>query len=262
MVARQTRQILFMAAGALGVMLGFGVVVWLSSGPGDERAPRNVETGPDSQDATGETVAKKGSGLRDVDLRLLEGLREAVSEESKVAVLDAYARDQGATSSSSALRNAMTLERSSTVRIRAFQVAKELASTEGRPQLTSVLKAAVSNPHEDVRRAGLRACRDNPRYELMQDLLKAVERGDSDRPLAIQALAFMEDETAQQVVLETARSKEVPREQRIQAIALLCRTRLGDGVSYLQQLATGEDRELRECAMEALRVWQAANKDE
>lgn len=193
-------------------------------------------------------------------LNLEEALRRdldaADSEEAKIEVLNRFAQDPQARSNSSALRASILVEKSPRVRLKAFQTARDLALKEDRSALISILKHGVGNPYSEVRRESLRACRDNPHYELLNDLLEVAERGGQDRSIAIQALAFMDDPEAQRKVLETAQSMDVPKDHRIQAITLLSRTRLNEAVSYLQELATSDDSELKRYAMEALQIWQ------
>lgn len=249
---------ILISAGVLIVVGGLCVAAGLLAGS-DGGFGSKAATPPDNNADFAQRAASAPQ-LLEPDGQLQDALRGAATVSEKLSALDRYGRVPGASSRCVPLRHAMSIERSGAVRIKAFQVAKELASREGSLYLTEILRSGITNPHEDVRREGLRACRDNPRYELLTDLLGIVKSGGSERPVAIQALAFMDDPVAQQAVLDTAMADYIPREQRVQAVALLCRTRLNDGVAYMQQLATGDDDELRDVAMVALRVWQDSQR--
>jgi hypothetical protein len=249
---RQSNALIFAAAAltlAASFFVTFVLLMERDERPGFTSA-RNTEDVPD---VTSSHPAPEPLSL---DQELQRDLREAGSEEAKIEVLNRFSQDPQARSSSSALRASMLVEKSAQVRLKAFQTARDLALKEDRGALTSILKEGIGNPYSEVRRESLRACRDNPRYELLQDLLEVAERGGQDRSIAIQALAFMDDPEAQRKVLETARSEQVPKADRIQAIALLAKSNLSESVSYLQELATGDNEELQPYAMEALSAWQ------
>ena len=176
----------------------------------------------------------------------------AKNESDRLAALDLYSASPDARSDSRMLSDLILTDESAAVRRKAFAVALDLARTEGGKEEIDVLKRGVANPHSDVRRDSVRACRDRPRYELLEELLQLASQEGPERPVAIEALAFMDDPQAQQTVLDTARSERVSRADRIQAIALLARTDLEEGVEYLNELANGEDEELRAFAIEAL----------
>lgn len=219
-------------------------------------APQRVVAAEELEVETEEADQAQPPRSPSLDERLKERLEQAQSEEEKIGAIEDYVKEPSARSDSAVLRSSMLMEDSATVRVRAFEATKELALREDRSALINVLSNGVGNPYADVRRESIRACRDHPHYELMDELLNIVERGGSDRSVAIQALAFLDDPEAQKKVLETAQSTELPRPDRIQAIALLSRTDLDEGVSYLQELATGDDHELQKFALEALSIWQ------
>lgn len=120
----------------------------------------------------------------------------------------------------------------------------------------SVLSDALYNPHPDVRRECLRICATDPHVELLDELLRLADDGGQERFLAAQALAFLDDDKAHEKVLAVARSEDLPRAERIRAVALLSRSQLTEAVLYLQELAAGTDAELREYAMSALAAMQ------
>ncbi len=194
------------------------------------------------------------------DRRLQRLLSGAHSEEEKVAVLQELALDPDARSSMPELRSMMVTERSRLVREKAFETCKLLAEREGREAVTSLLLDTVRNPYPELRREGLRACVQHPRYELMADLIEVADAGGQERFLAVQALAFIDDEVAQQKVLEMARSEEIPRAERLRAVVLLSQTNLAEGTYYLQDLAAGNDPELSKHAAAALEAMQEKRK--
>lgn len=183
-------------------------------------------------------------------------LTGANSADARIAAIEAFAESGEARSSSSVLRSTMLVDTEASVRLKAFQVARDLAINEERESLINILAVGVQSPYSEVRRESIRSCRDHPHYELQDELLEVVAQGGPDRSVAVQALAFLDDQVAQEKVLQIAKSEDVPRAERIQAIALLCRTDLRDGLGYLQELATGDDAELQRYAMEALSIWQ------
>lgn len=189
-------------------------------------------------------------------------LTEAKSADARIAALEAFAKSGEAHSGSNVLRSTMLVDTEASVRLKAFQVARDLALNEEKEALIDILTVGVQNPYSEVRRESIRSCRDHPHYELQDELLEVVAQGGPDRSVAVQALAFLDDPVAQEKVLEIAKSEDVPRADRIQAIVLLCRTDLREGVSYMQELATGDDAELQRYAMEALSIWQDRKAEE
>ncbi|MBK8208249.1 MAG: hypothetical protein IPK87_15840 [Planctomycetes bacterium] len=151
---------------------------------------------------------------------------------------------------------AMIADDSADVRRAAFDVARHLAMKEGDGQMMNLLKSTIRSPHSDVRREALRTCTTHPQFGLIEDLLQLAGQTTEESFLAVQALAYLDDDRAQLAVLDVARSGDVPRSQRMRAVALLTRTQLSEGVLYLQQLAKGDDEELRNCALAALSAMQ------
>lgn len=247
------RNALLLATGVIVMVTGFVVAFILTENT--EHRPQVIGVA-NSADTTDATSPKPKPEVFSLEQNFRRELAEASTDSAKLDVLEWFAEHPQARSSSDTLRSAMLVEQSVKVRLKAFQTARDLALHEDRNALIAVLKEGVGNPYPEVRRESLRSCRDNPQYELLSDLLEVVERGGHDRSVAIEALAFMDDPEAQEKVLETARSEEVPRADRIQAIVLLSQSDLNEAVSYLQELATGEDHELQQFAIEALGVWQ------
>jgi len=193
----------------------------------------------------------------DAEQELRQSLQAAGTEDGRVAVLEDFRARPDARSMNTVLRTTMLADNSPKVRLKAFEVAKALAMAEGREETISILRDSVRNPYAEVQREGLRACRDHPHFELMDELVEVVRRGGSERPVAIQALAFLDEPDAQRLVLESAQSTTLPRAERIQAVALLCELEIPEAVEYLKALAAGEDAELKAYAIEALAVRQA-----
>jgi hypothetical protein len=95
---------------------------------------------------------------------------------------------------------------------------------------------------------------------MLPELMRIATASGPERFLAVQALAFVDDPEAQAKVLETAKSEEVPRAERLSAVALLSQLSLTEAVNYLQDLAVGDDKELARCATEALVALQIRRK--
>lgn len=227
----------------------------------DRAGPKRVAvhgTQHDHEDRVG-LLDRTPTTTEALDKRLLKDLDSATSVAEKLALLDAYRDHDLARSDSTALRRAALSEKEGLIRVRAYELATDLAVKEGRSSIVAVLKQGVANPHSDVRKASLRACRVHPNFELLRQLIEIVEDGGPDRHLAVQALAFLDDPEAHRQILLVARSADNPRELRLQAVALLSRTSLREAVEYLQELVRGDDDALRMYAMEALEIWQARN---
>ncbi len=170
--------------------------------------------------------------------------------------LEALRDDPNARSDMQELSGAMVAHESPDVRRTAFEVARHLAVREGDTQILNLLKSTIRSPHSEVRREALRTCTTHPQFDLIEDLLQLAAQATEESFLAVQALAFLDDDRAQTAVLDVARSEQVPRSQRMRAVALLTRTQLSAGVLYLQELAKGDDHELRDCALAALSAMQ------
>lgn len=191
-----------------------------------------------------------------VEERFRRQLTNAVSTQDKLSVLDSLLQDNEASSEMFPLQDAIRAEKAAVVRIKAFDIARQLANREGRDAVTRVLAEAIDNPYPDVRREGLRACASNPRYELFDVLMRIANGSSQERFLAVQALAFLDEPAAQEKVLEMAKSEDVPKPERLRAIALLSQSSLTVGTDYLQSLMYSDDPELRIVAAEALAVSQ------
>lgn len=247
------------AAGfGLAVATAFAVMWWSNRAP----VVGNVVPAPNFQDEPAGDGSEVPVAPPSPEDELRTKLTEAKSADARIAALEAFAKSGEAHSSSNVLRSTMLVDTEASVRLKAFRVARDLALNEEREALIDILVVGVQNPYSEVRRESIRSCRDHPHYELQDELLEVVTQGGPDRSVAVQALAFLDDPVAQEKVLEIAKSEDVPRAERIQAIALLCRTDLRDGVSYLQVLATGDDAELQRYAMEALSIWQDRRAEE
>lgn len=251
-------QPLILASFAVVALLAGGIVFVILSHSDDKPTPTlNVSEVPHEE---GKFAPASNEPPSDAEQRLQQALQQATTENGRAAVLDEFRHDPEARSTNQALRSTLIGDSSPRVRSKGFQVALELALKEDREALISILQEGVRNPYSEVRREGLRACRDYPHYELMDELEDVVEQGGRDRSVAVQALAFLDAPEAQRIVLETAQSETVPRADRIQAISLLSRSELDEAVQYLTSLATGQDAELKAFAMEALGIWQERSK--
>jgi HEAT repeat protein len=232
-------------------------VYWWHSSTGSRTVGPVAELARDGEEPE---PSKPMEAPPDAEIGLQSALAKVTTDEERLQVLDDYLQSPDAHSTDSSLRSVMLTGQTGRVRTRAFHVARDLAKREGREALIAVLREGVGNPYPEVAREAIRSCRDNPSYELVPDLIAIVREGGADRSVAIQALAFTDDPEAQQLVLDTAKSEEVARGDRIQAIALLSRTGLEAGVEYLKELAAGDDPELQRFSMEALAIWQERSR--
>ncbi|MDC1142116.1 hypothetical protein OAU50_03420 [Planctomycetota bacterium] len=194
--------------------------------------------------------------------KLLSDIQSASSDDAVLAILQRYAENPDADWNSPALQGLLLTGGSEVIRKKVFEILRELAGSDGDNAVVKVHTLGVRSVYSDVRYDALAACRETPKIELLDDLLKVSKEESDHQHLAIQALAFMDATEAHQRVLEVAKSEETPKPERIQAILLLSRTNLSEGVGYLRDLCVAEDGEFRAYAMEALDVIQSRRSGE
>ncbi len=206
----------------------------------------------DSTNESSKEESENGSGLP-LEESLASKLNKANSDEEKLAVLEEYTVSPDADWRSSTLSNLFLHGSTKLVRLRAFRITRELALKDGHEAIVTVHRNGLRSMNSDVKQQAIIGCRDKPKYELLNELIEVVDNDYSNRHLAVQALAFMDAPQAQRKVLETAKSEEISRAERVQAILLLSRTDLTEAIGYLQELTIEEDGQFRKYALAVCR---------
>jgi hypothetical protein len=183
-------------------------------------------------------------------------LRRAASPDDRVKLLEGLLEEPEARYDLPDLRESMLMDAAPTVRRRAFEISLALADRAGAGAVSSLLQESLDTPHAEVRRAALRACAMRPRPEFTNALVEIAENDPGTRFLAVTALAHVDHPDARANVLRMARSEEIPKAERLRAIALLARAQSQEGMDYLRALGSEEDDELREVAIRALAAIQ------
>ncbi len=172
--------------------------------------------------------------------------------QQRLADLDRLLQSPDVAPALAAAQSSMSFDEDRAVRERAFAVAMELGRRLGVTEARSVVRGALGSPFPELRREALRTCAQQPDARLVDDLIAQARDPSREQWLAIQALAFLEDERAQLRVLEFAKDQSTKRNERIRAIVLLSKSSLPEAVTYLQELARSDDDELCRYAVEAL----------
>ena len=172
--------------------------------------------------------------------------------QQRLVDLDRLLQSSDPASALAAAQSSMSFDEERAVRERAFAVALELGRRLGVMEARGVVRGALGSPFPELRREALRTCAQQPDAQLLDDLIAQARDPSREQWLAIQALAFLEDERAQLRVLEFAKDSSVKRHERIRAIVLLSKSSLPEAAAYLQQLARSDDEELSRSAVEAL----------
>jgi hypothetical protein len=190
-------------------------------------------------------------------------LKAQQTPKDRIALLDSLLGEVWAMSDLPALQECITFDAAPEVREHAFGVSLKLAEREGKEAKTGVISSGLQNVNSEVKRAALRASRDNPDAKHVSPLLKIADGNSGERHLAIDALAQLSDRAAQMKVLEAAKNSELPPVERARAISWLSRSNLPQASEYLKELVQGEDRALRKLAfstLEAMQTYQAKPK--
>lgn len=149
------------------------------------------------------------------------------------------------------LRKALVADSDSRVQIAALTVSIALA--ERHKQSThEVIRIGLQVASVEVVQQALREARKHPSPELVPDLLEVADSSAAHRFLAIDALAFTDDDRARAKVIEVASRADGDKSERIRAIALLAKIKGQSALELLGRLSGDSDEQVRMVALEAL----------
>lgn len=150
------------------------------------------------------------------------------------------------------LRKALIADADQAVQLEALEKSVKLAEKYGQPSINEVIRAGLSVASLRVIQQSLREARKHPSPELVPELLQVVDSKVDYRFLAIDALAFTDDSRAHAKVIEIASQENGNKNDRVRAIALLCKIKDSPALELLGQLSGSTDEEIRRVANEAL----------
>lgn len=153
------------------------------------------------------------------------------------------------------LRKALIADTDEAVQIAALEKSVKLAEKYGQPSINEVIRAGLSVANPRVIQQSLREARKHPSPELVPDLLEIADSKVDYRFLAIDALAFTDDVRAHAKVIDIASREDGNRNDRLRAIALLCKVKDPRALDLLGQLCGNTDEEIRNVANEALAAY-------
>jgi len=234
---------------ALLVIGGICAAVWVWNEPGD--APTfSRNSGGASANAPAETPGEDSpAGRAEAKMGELKSAKE------RIAHLDWLAAQSWATSNSPLLRKTIVSDPDEGVQIKAVEVALQLAAKEGTGASSPVVKIALASNKGNTRARGLKAARENPDANLVPTLLELVDNKDPYTTMALNALAYSNDERGKARITALARDTNADPQARARAVALIAVTRDAEGHRYLVELSNGDDEALRKLASEVLRGW-------
>jgi hypothetical protein len=150
------------------------------------------------------------------------------------------------------LRKAMIADASEDVQLLALDKSVGLAAKSSAAALADVIRAGIGAGNPRVIQQSLREARKHPLPELVPDLIEVADSKAAHRFLAVDALAFTDDDRARAKVIEVASREDGEKSERIRAIALLSKVKDERALQLLGQLAGSLDEEIRKVALEAL----------
>ena len=152
------------------------------------------------------------------------------------------------------LRKAMAADPDPAVQEEAFKLSLELGKKIGHKPEAEVIEAALALTNANIQKAALYAARDCPDPSLVPPLLMMADSSVPHNFLALDALAFIDDQRARDKVYETATNEGAREDIRTRAVALLAKTKDTRARSMLEGLAAGSDDGMRAIAEEVLRI--------
>ncbi len=150
------------------------------------------------------------------------------------------------------LRKALVADADGDVQLEALAQSLKLAREAGPASIAEVIRNGLSAGNVKVTQQSLREARKHPCVELVPDLLQVADSSSPHRFLAIDALAFTDDDRARAKVIEVASREDGEKSERIRAIALLSKVKGEQALELLGRLAGSLDQEVRNVALEAL----------
>ncbi len=172
--------------------------------------------------------------------------------EERMALLEWASKQPWADHKTALFRKAMAADPNADVQVKALEKSVALAQKAGPQAVNEVIRAGLSVATARVVQQALREARKHPSPELVPDLLEVVDSSAAHRFLAIDALAFTDDDRARAKVIEVASRADGDKSERIRAIALLSRVQDERALLLLGQLTGNADEEVRKVASEAL----------
>jgi hypothetical protein len=237
---------------AFGVTIGL-VASWIIlTRPAHERVPVSkvqvVEAAPKTwRDRVIDPASKMTPAeLADYEMN---NLRDA---KDRKELLEWAAAQPWADHKTPLLRKAMIADANEEVQLTALDKSMELAAKNGPAALAEVIRAGLGAGNPRVVQQSLREARKHPLPALVPDLLEVADSKAAHRFLAVDALAFTDDDRARAKVIEVASREDGEKSERIRAIALLSKVRDSQALQLLGQLAGSQDDEIRTVALEAL----------
>lgn len=170
--------------------------------------------------------------------------------EERLALLEWASTQPWADHKTALFRKAMAADPNAHVQVKALEKSVALAQKAGPQAVNEVIRAGLSVATARVVQQALREARKHPSPELVPDLLEVADSSAAHRFLAIDALAFTDDDRAK--VIEVASRADGDKSERIRAIALLSRVQDERALLLLGQLTGNADEEVRKVASEAL----------
>lgn len=149
------------------------------------------------------------------------------------------------------LRKALIADTDEAVQLEALDRCIKLAEKSGQSSIDEVIRAGLSAANFNVQAGALKQARLHPSADLVPDLILIAEGG-GHRSMALNALAFTDDDRARAKVIEVASREDGEKSERIRAIALLSKVKGEPAYQLLGQLAGSLDEEIRKVALEAL----------
>lgn len=230
---------------ALGAVLGW-VIISRPSHPAAGISP-NAQ-GQAGSDAAGLKTAKDQTTAEQRAERTFLELDDA---ERRVEHLRWVETQAWARPDSPMLRKALVSDRDPRVQVAALTVSIALAEKHKQP-VDEVIRAGLQVARPEVVQQALREARKHPSAELVPDLIEIADSGAAHRFLAIDALAFTDDDLARAKVVEAAARTDGDKNERIRAIALLAKVKGEAALQLLGQLLGDSDEQVRTVAQEAL----------
>jgi hypothetical protein len=242
----------------LAACLAFGLTVGLVAAwiiltrPTHERAPSSKA---DVVDAAPQTwrdrvidskTGKSPAELADIEMNNLRDANE------RKALVEWTSAQPWADHKTPVLRKAMIADANEEVQVSALEKSVYLAEKRGPEAIAEVIRAGMGAGSPRVVQQSLREARKHPLPELVPDLLEVADSKAAHRFLAVDALAFTDDDRARAKVVEVASREDGDKSERIRAIALLSKVKGEPAYQLLGQLAGNLDDEVRKVALEAL----------
>jgi hypothetical protein len=231
-----------------------GVVSWvLLTRPAQEfvKAGTNTQAEEPPKETWRDRVKTSSDGKAPVELADAEysNLQDA---KERLELIRWVSEQEWAGHKTPVLRKALVADTDEAVQLEALSQSVRLAAKYGSASIAEVIRTGLSVGNQKVVQQALREARKHPCVELVPDLLEVADSNTAHRFLAVDALAFTDDERARSKVIEVASRADGDKNERMRAIALLSKIKDDRAVQLLGQLTGDSDEEVRRVANEAL----------